>query len=79
MASNTPQSPVQFPGLPQFAWAYWISRDGRKLTVKAHGAGDCPNAEDFRRYLCLFKTGSQTLEKVDRQIDAIRKTLRHYA
>ncbi len=50
-----------------------------KGQVKSYDAGDCPNVEAFRRYLCLFKTGMTTLDKVHRQVDALRATLRHYA
>jgi len=50
-----------------------------KGAVKAYREGDCPNAEQVRRNLCLFKTGSQTLDKVDGQLEALRKTIRHYA
>ena len=46
--------------------------------VKAYRAGDCPTAEKLRSTLCLFKTGSQTLAKVDGQLDALRRTIRHY-
>jgi hypothetical protein len=47
-------------------------------TVKAYRAGDCPNVERFRRNACLFKTGMQTLEKVNAQLDALRATIRYY-
>ena len=47
-------------------------------TVKAYRAGDCPVAERLRRSLCLFKTGSQTLAKVDSQVEALQRTIRHY-
>ena len=50
-----------------------------KGKVREYRIGDCPNAEDFRRYLCLFKTGSQTTERVDSQLDALLNTIRHYA
>jgi len=46
--------------------------------VKAYRTGDCPTAERLRNSLCLFKTGSQTLAKVDSQLDALRRTIRHY-
>jgi hypothetical protein len=47
--------------------------------VKSYNAGDCPNVETFRKQLCLFKTGMQTLDKVSRQVDALRATIRYYA
>ena len=47
-------------------------------TVKAYRAGDCPVAERLRRSACLFKTGSQTLAKVDGQLEALQRTIRHY-
>lgn len=50
-----------------------------KGAVKSYNAGDCPVAEDFRRYLCLFKTGMQTLDKVNAQVDALHKTIRYYS
>ena len=50
-----------------------------KGRVKSYNIGDCPNAEEFRKTLCLFKTGMQTLDKVNAQIDALRATIRHYA
>jgi perosamine synthetase len=50
-----------------------------KGNVKGYHEGDCPNVESFRRYLCLFKTSMQTLDDVNRQVDALRKTVRGYA
>jgi perosamine synthetase len=47
--------------------------------VKGYGAGDCPNVEAFRSRLCLFKTGMQTLAKVEAQAEALRATIRYYA
>ena len=47
--------------------------------VKSYNAGDCPKVETFRKQLCLFKTGMQTLDKVNRQVDALRATIRYYA
>jgi flagellar biosynthesis protein FliR len=41
--------------------------------------GDCPNVETFRTSLCLFKTGMPTLDLVDRQVDALRSTIKYYA
>ncbi len=47
--------------------------------VKRYGEGDCPNVEQFRRHLCLFKTGMQCLDKVDAQEEALRATIRYYS
>ena len=47
--------------------------------VKSYHEGDCPNVEKFQRSLCLFKTGMQTLAKVNAEVDALRATIRHYA
>jgi perosamine synthetase len=47
--------------------------------VTNYKAGDCPNVEAFRKQLCLFKTGMQTLDKVNGQVDALRNTIRYYA
>ena len=49
-----------------------------KGEVKSYGVGDCPNVEAFRSKLCLFKTGMQSLEKVEAQAEALRATIRHY-
>ena len=46
--------------------------------VKGYRAGDCPNVETFRKTLCLFKTGMQTLDKVNSQVEALRLTIRQY-
>jgi perosamine synthetase len=48
-------------------------------TIKGYHEGDCPNVEAFRKQLCLFKTGMQTLEKVNAQVDALRATIRYYS
>jgi perosamine synthetase len=50
-----------------------------KGRVKSYRAGDCPRVEAFRSRLCLFKTGMQTLERVEAQAEALQKTIRHYA
>jgi perosamine synthetase len=50
-----------------------------KGKVKSYNEGDCPNVEAFRKRLCLFKTGMQTLEAVNREVDALRATIRHFA
>lgn len=46
--------------------------------VKGYAEGDCPNVEAFQRKLFLFKTGMQTHEKVERELDALRATIRYY-
>jgi perosamine synthetase len=50
-----------------------------KGCVKAYREGDCPNVEQFRRNVCLFKTGMQTLDKVYTQVEALRKTIRYFS
>jgi perosamine synthetase len=47
--------------------------------AKRYGEGDCPNVESYRKHLCLFKTGMQTLDKVNAEVDALRATIRHYS
>lgn len=50
-----------------------------KGQVKSYSEGDCPAAERLRKQLCLFKTGMQTLKKVESQVEALRQTIRYYA
>ncbi len=50
-----------------------------KGRVKSYAAGEHPVVESLRKCLCLFKTGMQTLDKVEAQADALRATLRFYA
>jgi perosamine synthetase len=50
-----------------------------KGNVKSYNEGDCPVLEKMQKYLCLFKTSMQTLDKVNAQVDALRATIRHYA
>lgn len=50
-----------------------------KGKVKSYQAGDCPNVENFRSKICLFKTGMQSLDKIEAQVNALRATIRHYA
>lgn len=57
---------------PNFAPRY-------KGSIKSYNKGDCPNVERFRKYICLFKTGMQTLDKVNAQVEALRSTIRYYA
>ncbi len=47
--------------------------------VKGYSKMDCPNVESFRKRLCQFRTGMQTLEKVETEMDALRATIRHYS
>jgi hypothetical protein len=46
--------------------------------VKSYREGDCPNLESFRKRLCLFKTGMQTLDKVYSQVEALQKVIRYF-
>jgi len=46
--------------------------------VKRYAQGDCPQIEALRSKLCLFKTGMQTLEKVEAQVTALRATIRAF-
>ena len=48
-------------------------------SVKSYQPGDCPVCESLQPRLCQFKTSMQTLEKVEPQIDALRRTIRHFA
>ena len=50
-----------------------------KGSVKGYRAGDCPNVESLRKRLCLFKTSMQTLERVDREMEALRRTICYYS
>ena len=50
-----------------------------KGDVKAYRKGDYPHVESFYKRLCCFKTGMQTLEKVNREVDALDAAIRHYA
>lgn len=50
-----------------------------KGDVKGYSAGDCPNVESFRKHVCLFKTGMQTLDKVRAQVDALQAVIRYYS
>lgn len=50
-----------------------------KGTVKSYQEGDCPVVEEYRKSLCLFKTGMQSLDKVYAQVDALAATIRHYS
>ena len=50
-----------------------------KGQVKGYREGDYPNVESVHKSMCCFKTGMTTLERVDREMDALRATIRHYA
>ncbi len=50
-----------------------------KGRVKRYTLGDCPNVENYRKSLCLFKTSMQTPDAVETQVDALRATIRYYA
>ena len=47
--------------------------------VKSYGPGLCPEAERFRRQLCLFKTSMQTWDAAEAQAEALRATIRSFA
>ena len=47
--------------------------------VRRYGPGDCPAVEAFRSRLCLFKTGMQSHDRVEAQVEALAATIRHYA
>ena len=49
-----------------------------KGTVKRYSRGDCPQVESLQSRLCLFKAGMQSLDKVHRQVEALRSTIRHF-
>lgn len=49
-----------------------------KGKVKGYHQGDCPVLEEMQKYLCQFKTSMQTLDAVERQVEALRKTIRFY-
>ena len=49
-----------------------------KGKVKGYAEGDYPNVESFWKRLSCFKTSMQTLEKVDREVDALRSAIRVY-
>lgn len=49
-----------------------------KGSVKQYTQDDCPQVESFRKRLCQFKTGMQTLEKVEREVNALDATIRYF-
>jgi len=67
---------LAFYGRPEQAPNY----DPRyKGNVKSYQPGDCPVCESLQPRLCQFKTSMHTLEKVQSQVDALRKTIRQLA
>lgn len=50
-----------------------------KGKVKDYSDCSCPNVEEYRRYMCQFKTGMQTLDSVKTQVDALAATIRYYS
>ena len=50
-----------------------------KGSVKSYQQGDCPVCESLQPRLCQFKTSMQTLEKVEMQFDALRRTIRGFS
>ena len=49
-----------------------------KGKVKTYPEGEYPGVESFWKRLSFFKTGMQTLDAVERQMDALRDAIRHY-
>ena len=49
-----------------------------KGKVKGYEPADYPNIESIRKRMCQFKTSMQTLEKIDREVDALEATIRHF-
>ena len=50
-----------------------------KGNVKSYQQGDCPVCESLQPRLCQFKTSMQTLEKAQSQVNALRRTIRHFS
>jgi len=50
-----------------------------KGNVKGYKVGDWPNVESFYKSLCCFRTSMQTLEKVEKEMKALRAAIRHYS
>ena len=46
--------------------------------IKNYREGDCPNVESFQKHIFLFKTGMQTLDKIEREVDALQATIEYY-
>jgi perosamine synthetase len=49
-----------------------------KGNVKSYNVGDCPVLEAMQPHLCQFKTSMQTLDRVQAQVEALRKTIRYF-
>ena len=50
-----------------------------KGNVKRYDQEQYPGVVAFHKCLCCFKTGMPTLEKVEREMDALRAAIRHYS
>ena len=46
--------------------------------VKGYQPADYPNVESFWKCLCCFKTSMATLERVEKEMDALGAAIRHY-
>lgn len=49
-----------------------------KGDMKDYKTVECPMVESFRKRLSQMRTGMQTLEKVEREMDALEATIRHF-
>jgi len=49
-----------------------------KGEVKGYAEGDYPGVESFWKRLSCFKTGMQSLDAVEKQVDALGAAIRHY-
>ena len=49
-----------------------------KGNVKDYRNVDCPGVESIRRRLCQMRTGMQTMEKVEREMEALDAAIRHF-
>ncbi len=67
---------LAFYGRPEQAPNFDPRYEGK---VKSYQAGDCPVCEAVQPFLCQFKTSMQTLERVEGQVEALRKTIRQVA
>ena len=48
------------------------------IRSREDGTRPGPVDKDFRERACLFKTGMQTPAKVEREMDALRATIKQY-
>jgi hypothetical protein len=46
--------------------------------IASYTVGDCPVLEEMQRRLCQFKTSMQSLDRAEQQVEALRRTIRHY-